>query len=122
MKKRDLLFVLPIVAFVIFLIVDRFFYKFSDIVAAIFYCLCSILIVIGFITNKKIIREIKKKNKKEKVAYLLILIVDIIVLGYVDLFENGYLLVLFFLLHVLVFGFIDKYLKGKSNNEKKNSK
>lgn len=119
MKKRDLLFILPIVVFVIFLIVDRFFYKFSDIVATVFYCVCAVLIVIGFITNKKIMREIKKKNKKEKVAYLLILIVDIVVLGYVDLFENGYLLVLFFLLHVLAFGFIDKYLKERLENEKK---
>lgn len=110
MNKKSLLSVLVMFSlWILSIILEK--NNINEMFLILIYVLIMILFCFNIFNNKKFITKVKKLNILQKILFITLFVIDIYILGIVDLFSNAIYFMLFIFINYFL-GFIFLKLKG----------
>lgn len=111
MKKKDIFLTIGIVIFLITWMFDLFIKNIPDILETIIYIICIIFLLLHYILDEHFKNLVKSLNIKQKVLFIILIITNIILLGFININTEFILFLLLIIFDYIIGNLILKYVK-----------
>lgn len=111
MKKNEICLIIGIILYLITVIIDNFIVDIPDYLEAILYIICIIVLLFSFIFDASFMARVKSYSWPKKICYLILIILDVFLLGFFDIFSEILYFILLLVLNIGVIFLIKRFIK-----------